>query len=300
MISLRQMRSVVAVAEEGSFTRAAARENATQSGISQHVAAVEDVLGVRLFERTSDGVLLTPAGNRYYTKVLDVLRGAEDAIIDARSRKNTLSGTVRAGIMPVLARAALAPALERMARQHPDVSIEIVEGYSGSLTDSVKAEELDFAVVPAFGGAMGLNVSHLARDREMLVGGALSGVVHGKPVRLSEIAPLKLVTPSRTNIRKARIEDYLTTHSVQVERIMEMDAMLGTLDFVARSDWVTILPGVICAPDMDGAIRRVAPIDEPPLFLDLVQIEPARQPMSTQSRVFLEEIKKEVGKLVAK
>ncbi len=300
MISLRQMRSVVAVAEEGSFTRAAARENATQSGISQHVAAVEDVLGVRLFERTSDGVLLTPAGNRYYTKVLDVLRGAEDAIIDARSRKNTLSGTVRAGIMPVLARAALAPALERMARQHPDVSIEIVEGYSGSLTDSVKAEELDFAVVPAFGGAMGLNVSHLARDREMLVGGALSGVVHGKPVRLSEIAPLKLVTPSRTNIRKARIEDYLTTHSVQVERIMEMDAMLGTLDFVARSDWVTILPGVICAPDMDGAIRRVAPIDEPPLFLDLVQIEPARQPMSTQSRVFLEEIQKEVGKLVAK
>ncbi|WP_434055199.1 MAG: LysR family transcriptional regulator [Roseibium sp.] len=300
MISLRQMRSVVAVAEEGSFTRAAARENATQSGISQHVAAVEDVLGVRLFERTSDGVLLTPAGNRYYTKVLDVLRGAEDAIIDARSRKNTLSGTVCAGIMPVLARAALAPALERMARQHPDVSIEIVEGYSGALTDSVKAEELDFAVVPAFGGAMGLNVSHLARDREMLVGGALSGVVHGKPVRLSEIAPLKLVTPSRTNIRKARIEDYLTTHSVQVERIMEMDAMLGTLDFVARSDWVTILPGVICAPDMDGAIRRVAPIDEPPLFLDLVQIEPARQPMSTQSRVFLEEIKKEVGKLVAK
>lgn len=300
MISLRQMRSVVAVAEEGSFTRAAARENATQSGISQHVAAVEDVLGVRLFERTSDGVLLTPAGNRYYTKVLDVLRGAEDAIIDARSRKNTLSGTVRAGIMPVLARAALAPALERMARQHPDVSIEIVEGYSGSLTDSVKAEELDFAVVPAFGGAMGLIVSHLAQDREMLVGGALSGVVHGKPVRLSEIAPLKLVTPSRTNIRKARIEDYLTTHSVQVERIMEMDAMLGTLDFVARSDWVTILPGVICAPDMDGAIRRIAPIDEPPLFLDLVQIEPARQPMSTQSRVFLEEIKKEVGKLVAK
>ena len=298
MISIRQMRSVVAVAEEGSFTRAAKRENATQSGISQHVAAVEDILGIRLFERTSDGVLLTPAGNRYYRQVLEVLRGAEEAIIDAHSRRDTLSGIVRAGIMPVLARAALAPALERMAREHPDVSVHIMEGYSGALTDAVKAEELDFAVVPAFGGAVGLNVRHLAQDREMLVGGEQSGVEHGKPVCLQDLPPLKLVTPSRTNIRRARIEDYLTTHSVRVERMMEMDAMLGTLDFVARSDWVTILPGVICAPDKDGSVRRIAPIDKPPLFLDLVQIEPARRPLSAQARVFLDELKEDVEKLV--
>jgi len=299
MISLRQMRSVVAVAEEGSFTRAAARENATQSGISQHVAAVEDVLGIRLFERTSDGVLLTPAGNRYYQRVLEVLRGAEEAIIDAQSRQDTLSGTVRAGIMPVLARAALAPALETMARQHPDVSIQIMEGYSGALTDSVKAEEFDFAVVPAFGGAVGLNVHHLARDREMLVGGPKSDVVHGTPVRLRDLPPLKLVTPSPTNIRSARIEDYLTTHAIRVERTMEMDAMLGTLDFVARTDWVTILPGLICAPDSEGSVRRIAPIEDPPLYLDLVQIEPARRPLSAQARVFLDELKKEVAGLVA-
>ena len=299
MISLRQMRSVVAVAEEGSFTRAANRENATQSGISQHVSAVEQALGIQLFERTSEGVLLTPAGARYYRRVLNVLRSAEEAIIDAQKSRETLTGTVRAGIMPVLARAALAPALDWMAEQHPDVSIQIIEGYSGALTDSVKGEELDFAVVPAFAGAVGLNVTHLAQDREMLVGGPKSRLVHGKPVRLRDLPPIKLVTPSRTNIRKTRIEDYLTTHSVRVDRVMEMDAMLGTLDFVARSDWVTILPGVICAPDSSGEIRRVAPLDEPPLYLDLVQIEPARRPLSAQAQIFLGALKREVDTLVA-
>ncbi|MCV0428679.1 MAG: LysR family transcriptional regulator [Roseibium sp.] len=299
MISLRQMRSVVAVAEEGSFTKAANRENATQSGISQHVSAVEDALGIRLFERTSDGVLLTPAGARYYRRVLNILRSAEEAIIDAQKSRETLTGSVRAGIMPVLARAALAPALSWMAEQHPDVSIQIIEGYSGALTDNVKAEELDFAIVPAFAGAVGLNVTHLAQDREMLVGGPKSGIVHGKPVRLKDLPAFKLVTPSRTNIRKTRIEDYLTTHSVRVDRVMEMDAMLGTLDFVARSDWVTILPGVICAPDGHGRIRRVAPIDEPPLYLDLVQIEPARRPLSAQAQIFLDALKREVEILVA-
>lgn len=297
MISLRQMRSVIAVAEEGSFTRAANRENATQSGISQHVSAVEEALGIRLFKRTSEGVHLTPAGARYYHKVLNVLRCAEEAIIEAQSSRQALTGTVRAGIMPVLARAALAPALENMTERHPDVSIHIIEGYSAALTDSVKAEELDFAIVPAFAGAVGLNVTHLAQDREMLVGGPKSGIEHGKPVRLQDLPPIKLITPSRTNIRKTRIEDYLATHSVRVDRIMEMDAMLGTLDFVSRSDWLTILPGVICAPDADGVHRRVAPIDQPPLFLDLVQIEPARRPLSAPARVFLDTLKQEIEEL---
>ena len=52
-ISLRQIQAIIAVCEEGSFTRAAQRENATQSGISQHVAAVERAIGLRLFERST-------------------------------------------------------------------------------------------------------------------------------------------------------------------------------------------------------------------------------------------------------
>src|SRR4051812_49721600 len=69
-IALRQIRAIIAVCEEGSFTRAAARENATQSGISQHVAAAERTLGVKLFERSAAGVQPTPAGQRYYKRCI--------------------------------------------------------------------------------------------------------------------------------------------------------------------------------------------------------------------------------------
>ena len=55
-IALRQIRAIIAVCEEGSFTRAAAREHATQSGISQHVASAERTLGIKLFERSPAGV----------------------------------------------------------------------------------------------------------------------------------------------------------------------------------------------------------------------------------------------------
>ncbi|MEM7775721.1 MAG: LysR substrate-binding domain-containing protein, partial [Pseudomonadota bacterium] len=101
------------------------------------------------------------------------------------------------------------------------------------------------------------------------------------------------------NIRKARIEDYITTHSVRIDRTIEIDAMLGTLDLVAKSDWVTILPGVICAPDQDGKSLQIAPIDQPPLYLELVHIQTARRSLSPQAKAFLDTLRSEAETLVA-
>src|SRR3990172_2441326 len=82
-IPLRQVRAVIAVCEEGSFTRAAERENATQSGISQHVAAVERKLGVQLFESTTGRVTATPAGLRYYKSCVQAVGALENAAGEA-------------------------------------------------------------------------------------------------------------------------------------------------------------------------------------------------------------------------
>lgn len=299
MVTLRQIRSVVAVVEEGSFTRAAARENATQSGVSQHVAAVEAALGVTLFDRTSEGVVPTQAGRRYYAHAIDVLRHVDMAAGEARAAAGGVSGTLRAGLMPAFTRAALAPALDRFLAEYPQVQVQVIEGYSGSLTEMVRAETLDFALVPAGAGGVGLTVTHLARDREMLVSGPALGLAPGKPVRLAELGPLKIVVPAATNVRRAKLEEYFETHGVQVARLMEMDAMLGTLGLVARSDWVTVLPGLICVGDADGVRRRVSPLEQPALYSEFVVIEPARRPLSPQARLFLDALRDEVMALVA-
>src|SRR6476619_411645 len=99
-IALRQVRAVIAVCEEGSFTRAAARENATQSGISQHVAAVERALGVTLFERSAAGVMPTPAGLRYYKSCVEAVGTLEHAAEQARTMAGHVTGELRIGLMP--------------------------------------------------------------------------------------------------------------------------------------------------------------------------------------------------------
>jgi LysR family tcuABC transcriptional regulator len=294
-LSLHQVRAVIAVCEEGSFTRAALREHATQSGISQHIAAVEREVGVRLFERSAKGVRPTPAGTRYYRRCIEAVGTLQAAGEEMRALAGRVSGNLRVGLMPTFTRAALAPALLGYVRDFPDVKLKIVEGYSAVLTDMVLAEELDFAVVPTFEGRVGLKSRLLARDREMLISGRARGFTALSPMRLSDCEPLKLVVPGTHNIRRRNLETYFQTNGIPVEDTIEMDAMIGTLEFLARSDWVAVLPSIICINDVGRGDLVVNPIVDPPLFAEFVVISPARRPLAGEARRFLERMEKEIA-----
>jgi LysR family transcriptional regulator, nitrogen assimilation regulatory protein len=294
-IPLRQIRAVIAVCEEGSFTRAAQRENATQSGISQHVAAVERALKVKLFERTTGGVTPTPAGLRYYKRCVEAVGTLEHAAEEARSFAGQVTGDLRIGLMPTFTRAVLAPVLDDFVPQCPEVRLHIVEGYSALLTEMVLDDALDFAVVPAFEGTVGLKSRMLVRDREMLISGPRANFAALEPVRLADCRALKIVVPGPDNIRRRNLETYFQSHGVEIAAMLEMDAMIATLEFVARSDWVTILPSVISINDIGRGELIVNPIADPELHAEFVVIQPKRRTLSTQARLFLQRFEAEVA-----
>src|SRR5262245_32043806 len=298
--SLRQVRAVISVCEEGSFTRAARRENATQSGISQHVAALERKLGVKLFERPARGVQPTPAGLRFYKHCVQAVGQLETANEEVRGLAGLVTGDLRIGLMPTFTRAVLAPTLDDFVPQYPDVRLHIFEGYSGVLTQMVLDDELDFAVVPAFEGRIGLKSRLLVRDREMLISGPRRGLEPLRPMRLAECAPLKIVVPGPHNVRRRNLETYFQTNGVEVAATLEMDAMIGTLEFIARSDWVTILPSVISINDIAQGQLVVSPIVDPSLHAEFVVIQPARRTLSTQARLFLARLEADVTDIHAR
>lgn len=298
-IPLKQIRAVIAVCEEGSFTRAAERENATQSGISQHVATVERMLGVKLFERSTGAIKPTAAGLRYYKSCVQAVGALENAAEEARSLAGRVVGELRIGLMPTFTRAVLAPVLDDFVPRCPEVRLHIVEGYSAALTDMVLNDDLDFAVVPAFEGTIGLKSRLLLRDREMLISGPKRGLTALAPVQLADIKPLKIVVPGPDNIRRRNLETYFQSHDVETEALLEMDAMIATLEFVARSDWTTILPSVISVNDIGHGELIVNPIVQPELHAEFVVIQPTRRTLSTQARLFLQRFEQEVAHIHA-
>jgi LysR family transcriptional regulator, nitrogen assimilation regulatory protein len=295
--SLRDIRLFVAVYEERSFTAAATRENATQSGVSQHIRKIENRFGVKLFGRGSGAVIPTPAGDSYYRHCIDVLRSNEAATRALMGFSGGLEGEITVGLMPTMTRCAMAPALAKFMDAHPNVMVRIVEAYSALLTQQVRAGELDFAVVPAFDDAVGLKSRLLARTPEVLVSSGHLNIQHMAPVRMADLGPLKFVVPGGQNTRRRNLETYFSSNGVHVGRVLELDAMLGTLDLVSNSDWVTILPGVMMASDIESRQYVINPLADPSLKTDLVLIEPARKPLSLAAETFLDVLEQETKRI---
>jgi DNA-binding transcriptional LysR family regulator len=234
---------------------------------------------------------------RYYRRCIDAVGTLKAGSEEMRALAGRVTGNLRIGLMPTFTRAALAPALQSYVQDYPDVKLKLVEGYSNVLMDRVLAEDLDFAVVPTFEGRVGLRSRLLARDREMLVSGPARGLRPLMPVRLRDIVPLKIVAPGPPNIRRRNVDTYFQTNGVPVEDLIEMDAMIGTLEFVAATDWVAILPGLICVNDLHRQDLVVNPIVDPPLYAEFVVIEPARHTLSVQAQLFLERLQNEVARI---
>lgn len=298
-MKLQQLRYFVAIFEEGSFSAGAQRVNATQSGLSMQIRDLEDRYGVKLFTRVSSGVMPTEAGRRFYGHAVDALRTCDFAEQELRSFKGELMGHLRAGLMPTFTRSVLPEVLQHFTERYPLVRVSVIEAYSAQLSQATLGGQLDFAIVPSMHQQDGLHTQPIGVDREYLVSSAnRSTLPHRKPVRLRDLAPLRLVLPGRSNARRPHIENYLVAQGAKIAEILEMDAMLGTMELVARSDWMTILPGILCYGDAAGVERSIHPIIDPPLEVSYVLIEPASKSLGGASQKFIEAVRSRMNEII--
>ncbi len=294
-MKIQQLKFFVAVYQEGSFSAAAERVHATQSGLSMHIRQIEDRYGVQLFERRSTGVIPTEAGRRFYQEAIRVLDASSQAEMVLNELAGSIYGHVRIGLMPTFTRAVLCPVMMRIADEIPNVRVSVHEAYSGALSDEVKEGRLDFAVVPAVDSALGLDTSMMGQDRECLVTSAKNGLTLGETVDLTKLPAQRYIMPRQINARRPRIDHYLAVNDVPVLEVMELDAMLGTIDMVANTDWVAILPGILCLPDLDGQVRRITPLDHPPLFTDYIRITPRTRALNPAAQAVADILQEELN-----
>jgi DNA-binding transcriptional LysR family regulator len=122
----QELRTLVAVADEGGFSAAAVRLGATQSAVSHGVRGIERKLGVVLFERGRFGARPTPAGARAVAHARRVLRMLEVLVAETRGvQTNEISGPLRIAAFRSAALYLLPPVLERLAARHPGIEVSV-------------------------------------------------------------------------------------------------------------------------------------------------------------------------------
>ncbi len=299
-LKLQHLRYFVAVYEERSITAAANRVNATQSGVSMQIRDFEEVLGLKLFDRTSTGVLPTKSGEQIYMRANRVLREVEEFAIDVENHTDQLYGTVRAGIMPTFAKSILAPTLMSFADMHPFVDVNIIEGYSETLTEKVAKGTLDFAVVPGGQLPLGVRSTHVDTDIEVLVQ-KRKDTAGDDPMKfqLSTAEPLNLVLPGPGNARRAKIDGYLNNMCRSKHSILELDSMMATFDLLEKGEYASVLPGCLSLPSLEDSGMMLTPLLNPILQVDYLLIEPASKASPKVATVFANVLCDEIRKWCA-
>ena len=121
--TVRQLESLVAVADHGNFHRAAASLSISQPALSAQVVGAERVLGVQVFERDRRSVLVTPAGEEVVAKARAALAAIDGVTDAARRRGEPLVGPLRLGVIPTVAPYWLPPLLPAVRAKFPRLEL---------------------------------------------------------------------------------------------------------------------------------------------------------------------------------
>ncbi len=144
-MELRQLRYLVAIAEEGQFTRAAAREHVAQPGLSKQIRRLESELGVRLLRRGPKGSALTAAGELLVERARRALAEIDAAEEELADLAGLRTGRVSIGAMQTLGPFDLTGLLARFQDRHPEIELFVREELSTGLAELLHSDQLDLA-----------------------------------------------------------------------------------------------------------------------------------------------------------
>ena len=165
--TLRQLQYLKLLGENGSFSRAAEAAHVTQPTLSAGVQELEKILGAAVVDRARSGVILTPVGEETLRRAKDILARAEDLVQAAKSAGQPLSGRFRLGVIPTIAPFLLPRALPVLRERFPALRLFLREDLTSKLIASLKAGELDAALIALPYDTAGLETARV-RDDELL------------------------------------------------------------------------------------------------------------------------------------
>jgi LysR family transcriptional regulator, cell division regulator len=251
------LRVFESVARHGSMSRAAAELHTVQSNVTARVRALEEDLGVQLFQRHARGVKLTSAGRR----MLPFAGRISKLLADARSAARddgTPSGILEIGTMETTAALRLPSVLANFTKAYPKVRPIITTGTTSGLIEDVVECRLEGAFVA--GPVEHPEIVQEAAFREELV--LVTSRSIRSPEELSRVEDLKTIVFRAGCSYRRRLDTLMTDLGLLVAQPMECGSIDAIIGCVAASIGVTLLPkGVVAAAWRDGrvAVHELAP-----------------------------------------
>lgn len=279
-MDVNRLQCFLAVADAGSFSRAAAALHLSQSSLSRQVQMLEADVGQRLLERTGRGVVLTEAGTAMVAHARGILDLMERASADMRERQATPRGRVTVGLPPRVAHVITADLVEQFRSRFPQAAITVVEGLSLRLREWLVAGRLDAAIVFDSPPSPQVQQEVLVRERLILV----SREPLPPRLKLADVAQRTLLMPSGPHALRQLLEKHTQPRGLSLTLAAEVDSVQTVLSLVARGVGDSVLPASATRAWVYPQTLHVAAIQAPVIRNSLTLAVPAARPATVLSR----------------
>jgi DNA-binding transcriptional LysR family regulator len=294
-LEVRRMRHVIALADHGSFARAATALGLSQPALSRSIQSVEREVGSSLFARTSSGVEQTDSGRVFVARLRQIVQLTDDLDRDMVGERGLQSGQIHLGAGPYPAQSTLAAALARFVADYPRIVVRVMMREWDELLRRLRAREIEFFVAETstLGGEGDLEIEVLdphpmfilVRAGHPLAGRGPIGLAAGFAypcVSLSRIPP-RVLEPTRAAQRRSPD----ATTASRVFPALEFNSLDAVKRIVLGSDALMVAP-LTCVEQELEAGRLVAIGSEPFLVTRYGFVKLKTQPLSAAGTRFHE------------
>ncbi len=268
-MDLRQLTTLVAIADHGSFSAAARALYTVQSNVSSHIARLEKELGVVLVDRQRGG--LTDDGVVVVEKARRVLHELDDITAEMASRGDEVRGDTRLGVLGTTARWLLPTLLTHLGRQHPGVHVTVHEGNTTNLIPRLVGQQVDAAIVHLPVDDPELSVEPLFAEDLMLLVHTKHHLARYDSLPLAELSHEPLMLPPLGTALRRVIDRAASNVGAELLPQVEIDGVRLLTSLAFEGYGAAIVPATSVPRWLRGDFKRIAVPELPRRVVGWVQ-----------------------------
>jgi DNA-binding transcriptional LysR family regulator len=287
-MDIRTLNTLIAIVDHGSFAAAGQSVGLSASAVSLQIGALEDEIGLPLFDRSTRPPSLTEQGRLFVERARDLVRQWQD--LSENFRGETTGGMLRLGAVHTTVSGLLAVALGRLREQRPELLVRLHTGLSHELEERLRRGHLDCALVTDPPERPSDLVFHDLADESLVVLAPVTAPGNSDAAMLSKNAYVRFSPAARMAKMIGRA---LAARGLRVNPVMEVDTLEGVISLVSQGLGVSIVP--LCRGGTLPETVRHVPFGSPPITRRLCLAELSGNPKSRLVGVLADELSAVAG-----
>jgi len=243
-VAIRHLRYFLAVAEAGSFSRAADRLGISQPSVSQQMRDLEAALRVALFQRRGKRILVTPAGLIFQEHARAILRQLENFLQELTSEPRQARGALHVGVVPILNVPLMPHLLGLFAAKHPGISLTVEEISSTEIETALEEGRMDVGLGFLTRHSPNLRYERLCTDDFALIVSQKHPWRKRRVIQFSELHQQRLLQLSDTFVMRRMTDQICLNHQVRPRTVAELNAIETLLRSLAPLKAAALMPKI--------------------------------------------------------